>query len=113
MDSNRNFWILTNYLETQVPIVEAVVRAYATDEDDALIRRVARLILFSRGITISAAPVRAFEDRYPEIRPTVAYYMDKVAHLRELMGDKMDLANLWAHLAQAQRDGLLSIGPET
>jgi hypothetical protein len=40
-------------------------------------------------------------------------YMDKVAHLRELMGDKMDLANLWAHLAQAQRDGLLSIGPES
>jgi len=56
--------------------------------------------------------VRVFEHRHPEIRPIVAY-MDKVAHLRELMGDKMDLANLWAHLAQAQRDGLLSIGPES
>ena len=95
-----------------MPILEAVVRAYATDEDDALIRHVARLILFSRNIAISVAPVRVFEHRHPEIRPIVAY-MDKVAHLRELMGDKMDLANLWAHLAQAQRDGLLSIGPES
>jgi len=34
MDSNRSFWILTTYLETQVPILEAVVRAYATDEFD-------------------------------------------------------------------------------